>query len=157
MAKLLSVRRYLHNVRSQSTSHRRGHFMSRSCEICLVTDRMCDVHMLHHSQSVPMLDETSALYGNMPQPNDTEVCKHPCLAFSPASSVWGQMGSAWMTVAEECYTPRKQSRRMTMLLSFINSSDSATTLPSLLLRTWHVPVSCISWVVKVPLLPPLCL
>ena len=34
--------------------------------------------------------------------------------------------------------------------SFINSSDSPTTLPSLLLRTRHAPVSGISWVVKVP-------
>jgi hypothetical protein len=31
------------------------------------TDRMRDVHMLHHTQSVPMIDETSALRGNMPQ------------------------------------------------------------------------------------------
>ena len=30
------------------------------------TDRMRDVHMLHHTQSVPMLDENSALRGNMP-------------------------------------------------------------------------------------------
>ena len=34
--------------------------------------------------------------------------------------------------------------------SFINSSDSPTTLPSLLLRRRHAPVSGISWVVKVP-------
>ena len=36
----------------------------------LPTDRMRDVHMLHHTQSVPMLDETSALHGNMPQRSD---------------------------------------------------------------------------------------
>jgi hypothetical protein len=36
------------------------------------TDRMRDVHKLHHTQSVPMLDETSALH----------------------ASVWGQMGRA---------------------------------------------------------------
>jgi hypothetical protein len=35
MAKLLRVRRYLHNVRSQSTSYKRGRFMSRRCEIRL--------------------------------------------------------------------------------------------------------------------------
>ena len=45
---------------------------------------------------------------------------------------------------------RRQSRRMTMSPSFINSSGSPTTLPSLLLRTCHAPVSGISWVVKVP-------
>jgi hypothetical protein len=61
------------------------------------TARLRDVHMLHHSQSVPMLDETSALHGNMPQHNDAEGGKHPRLAFSPAVSVWGQMGRAWTT------------------------------------------------------------
>ena len=61
------------------------------------TDRMRDVHMLHHTQSVPMLDETSALHGNMPQHNDAEGGKQPRLAFSPAASVWGQMGRAWTT------------------------------------------------------------
>ncbi len=65
--------------------------------IFLSLDRMRDVHMLHHPQSVPMLDETSALHGNMPQHNDDEVGKHPRLAFSPAASVWGQMGCAWTT------------------------------------------------------------
>ena len=89
MAKLLRVRRYLHNVRSQSTSCKRGRFMSRCC--------MRDVHMLHHTQSVPMLDETSALHGNMLQHNDAEGGKQPRLAFSPAASVWGQMGRAWTT------------------------------------------------------------
>ncbi len=61
------------------------------------TDRMRDVHMLHHDQSVPMLDETSALHGNMPQRNNAEGGKQPRLAFSPATSVWGQMGRAWTT------------------------------------------------------------
>jgi hypothetical protein len=55
------------------------------------TDRMRDVHMLHHAQSVPMLDETSALHGNMSQRNDEEGGKQPRLFFSPAASVWGQM------------------------------------------------------------------
>jgi hypothetical protein len=61
------------------------------------TDRIRDVHMLHHTQSVPMLDETSALHGNMPQHNDAEGGKQPRLAFSPAASVWGQIGRAWTT------------------------------------------------------------
>ena len=58
---------------------------------------MRDVHMLHHTQSVPMLDETSALHGNVPQRNDEEGGKQPRLYFSPAASVWGQMGRAWTT------------------------------------------------------------
>jgi hypothetical protein len=61
------------------------------------TDRMSDVHKLHHTQSGPMLDETSALRGNMPQRNDAEGGKNPRLSFSPASSVWGQMGRPWTT------------------------------------------------------------
>jgi hypothetical protein len=63
----------------------------------LPTDRMRDVHMLHHTQSVPMLDETSALHGNMPQRNDEEGGKQPRRSFSPAASVWGKMGRAWTT------------------------------------------------------------
>jgi hypothetical protein len=37
MAKLLHISRYIHNVRSQSTSCKRGRWMSRCCEICLQT------------------------------------------------------------------------------------------------------------------------
>jgi hypothetical protein len=61
-------------------------------------ERMRDVHKLHHTQSVPMLDERSALHGNMPQRNDEEGGKQPRLSFSPAASVWGQMGRAWATL-----------------------------------------------------------
>jgi hypothetical protein len=56
------------------------------------------VHMLHQTQSVPMLDdEKSALRGNMPQRNDEEGGKKPRLSFSPAASVWGQMVREWTT------------------------------------------------------------
>jgi hypothetical protein len=44
-----------------------------------------------------MLDETSALHGNMPLGNDEEGGKQPRLSFSPTVSVWGQMGRAWTT------------------------------------------------------------
>ena len=54
--------------------------------------RMQDVHLLHLAQSVPMLDENSALRGNMPQRDDDDGGKNPRLSFSPASSVWGQTG-----------------------------------------------------------------
>ena len=54
-----------------------------------------DVHMLHRTQSVPLLDEHSALRGNMPQRNDEEGGKTTRSSFSPASSVWGQMGRSW--------------------------------------------------------------
>jgi hypothetical protein len=56
---------------------------------------MRDVHKLHITQSVPMLDENSALRPNMPQRDDDEGGKPKRLSFSPASSVWGQMGRAW--------------------------------------------------------------
>jgi hypothetical protein len=59
------------------------------------TERMRDVHKLHITQSVPMLDENSALRPNMPQRDDDEGGKPTRLSFSPASSVWGQMGRAW--------------------------------------------------------------
>jgi hypothetical protein len=52
---------------------------------------MRDVHMLHHTQSVTMIDENSALRVNMPQRNDEESGKQPRLSFSPSASVWGQM------------------------------------------------------------------
>jgi hypothetical protein len=62
------------------------------------TTRMLDVHMLHLTQTIPMLDEKSALRGNMPTRNDEEGGKAPRLSFSPASSVWGQMGRPWTTI-----------------------------------------------------------
>jgi hypothetical protein len=61
------------------------------------TDRMRAVHMLHHTQSVLMLDVNSALRGNMPQRNDEKGGKKPRLSFSPVASVWGQMGRPWTT------------------------------------------------------------
>jgi hypothetical protein len=41
-----------------------------------------------------MLDETSALHGNMPQQNDKEGGKQSRLYISPSMSVWGQVVSA---------------------------------------------------------------
>jgi hypothetical protein len=125
------------------------------------TDRMRDVHMLYHTQSVPILDETSALHGNMPKHNHAEGGKQPRLAFSPAASVWGKMGRAWTTGGRGASRTSEAITENDYVASFINSSDSPTTLPSLLLRTCHAPVSGISWVVKVlgphQLLPPPCL
>jgi len=53
------------------------------------------------------LDERSALRGNMPQRNDEEGGKQPRLSFSPAASVWGQMGRAWTTTAAMRRAPRR--------------------------------------------------
>jgi len=62
------------------------------------TTRLRDVHLLHLAQSVPMLDENSALRGNMPHRDDDDGGKNPRLSFSPASSVWGQMGCPWTSI-----------------------------------------------------------
>jgi hypothetical protein len=58
-----------------------------------------DVHILHHTQSVNMTDENSALCGNMPQRNDEEGGKQQCLSFSPCRVSVGPDG------------PRKDDRR----------------------------------------------
>jgi hypothetical protein len=64
--------------------------------------------MLHHTQLVFMIDEKSALRGNMPQRNDEEGGKTQRLSFSPASSVWGQMGRPWTTIGRgETHTTEK--------------------------------------------------
>ena len=68
------------------------------------TDRMRDVHSLHCTQSVPLLDERSALRRNMPQRNDDEGGKSTRISFSPASSVWGLMGRSWASFG--CDAPR---------------------------------------------------
>ena len=51
---------FLHNVRSQSTSCKHGRCMRRCCEIRLRTACVIYFTMLHHTQSVPLLDVTSA-------------------------------------------------------------------------------------------------
>jgi len=98
------------------------------------TDRMRDLHMLHHTQSVPMLDETSVLHGNMPQRNDEEGGKQPRLSFSPAAQCGARWAAHGRQAAAVHRTPLRQSRRGTMLPSSISSSGSPTTLPSLLSR-----------------------
>jgi hypothetical protein len=131
MAKLLLVSCYLHNVRSQSTSCKRGQCMSRSDKIrlriayvmytCFITPHWCPC----------LLDETSVLHGNMPQRNDEEGGKQPRLFFCRVSGArWASHGQQ---AAEMRRAPRIQSRRRTTLPSSINSSDSPTTLPSLMM------------------------
>jgi hypothetical protein len=106
--------------------------------------------MLHHTQSVPMLDETSALHGNMPQRNDEEGGKQPRLSFSPAASLWGQMGRARTTGGRNA--PRTtESITEKDYVAFFHQFFGLTNNPepSLLLRTCHAPVSGTSWL-KVP-------
>jgi hypothetical protein len=98
------------------------------------TARMRDVHMLHHTQSVPMIDETSALRGNMPQRNDEEGGKTPRLSFSPASSVWGQMGLPWTTISHgETHTTEKITEAD--YVAFFHQFFGFTNNPALF-RSW---------------------
>jgi hypothetical protein len=94
------------------------------------TDRMRDVHKLHHTQSVPVLDETSALRGNMPQHNDEEGGKNSRLSFSPAASVRGQMGRAWTTAGQNA--PRTtESIRENDYVAFFHQFFGLTNNPAL--------------------------
>jgi hypothetical protein len=140
MAKLLIVSCCLHNVRSQSTSCKRGHCMSRCCEIrlltaceyscvmctCLITPNQCPCLM----RPLPCI----AICRN----TTTRRVASNHVSLSPLQS---QCRARWAVhgrqVAEVSIAPRKQSLRLTMLPSFINSSGSPTTLSSLLLQTCH--------------------
>jgi hypothetical protein len=92
------------------------------------TDRMRDVHMLHHTRSVTMLDENSALRHNMPQHNDEEGGKQP-VSFSPAASVWGKMGSAWTS---DRYNPPRFTETITVERTMLPSSLSISGSPTIL-------------------------
>ena len=81
------------------------------------TDRMRDVHMLHHTQSVPMLDETSALHGNMPHTTRRRAAIN-LVSLSPLlRDSLHQCGVRWAVhgrqAGEVRRAPRRQSRRMT--------------------------------------------
>jgi hypothetical protein len=139
MANLLLVRRYLHNVRSQSTSCKRGRCMGRCCEIrlraacvmytCFITSNQCPCLM----RPLPCM----AICRNA----TTRRAASNHVSLSPLPR---QCGARWAVhgrqAAEMRRALRSQSRRMTMLPSFINSSGSPTTLPSLLFA--NVPCPC---------------
>ena len=72
-------------------------YMELGSYVLFLQEQIKDIIIFIITQSETMLDETSALRGNMPQRNDAEGCKNPRLSFSPVSSVWGQMGSPWTT------------------------------------------------------------
>jgi hypothetical protein len=112
------------------------------------TTRMRDVHMLHHTQSVLMIDENSALRGNMPQRNDEEGGKTPRLSFSPASSVWGQMGRPWTTIGRgETHTTEKITEAD--YVAFFHQFFGFTNNPALAPFA-NVQCPCQRWVVTVP-------
>ena len=105
------------------------------------TDRMRDVHMLHQTHQCPCLMRPLSCMA---------ICRNATTRRAASNNVSlsplpRQCGARWVVhgrqAAEMRRAPRSQSRRMTMLPSFINSSGSPTTLPSLPLRTCHAPVS----------------
>ena len=113
------------------------------------TDRMRDLHMLHHTQSVPMLDETSVLHGNMPQRNDEEGGKQPRLSSSPAASVWGQIGCTWTTDGRNApHTTESITEKD--YVAFLHQFSGFANNPALAPFA-NVPCRCqrTSWVVKV--------
>ena len=122
------------------TSCKRGRCMSRCCEIplqtacvmytCFITPNQCPCLM----RPLPCM----AICRNTKMRR--AASNHVSLSPLPR-----HCGARWAVhgrhAAEVRRLPRRQSRRMTMSPSFINSSASPTTLPSLLLRTCHAPVS----------------
>jgi len=149
IAKLLLVRHYLHNARSQSTSCKRGRCMSRCNEIrlriacvmytCFITPNRCPCLM----RPLPCV----AICRNA----TTRRAASNHVSFSPLPR---QCGARWAVHGRQAAAmrraPRSQSRRGTMLLSSISSSGSPTALPSLLLRMCHAAARGTSWVVTVP-------
>lgn len=112
------------------------------------TDRMRDVHKLHITQSVPMLDENSALRSNMPQRDDDEGGKPKRISFSPASSVWGQMGRAWTSGDRNARTTELVTS--TDYVAFFHQFLGLTNNP-VLAPFANVPCGCKGtlWVVRV--------
>jgi hypothetical protein len=74
----------------------------------------------------------------MPQRNDDEGGNQPSLSFSPATSVWGQMGRAWRkdkrNTSRTTDVQLRQSLWRTKLPSYISISVSPTSRSSPLLR-----------------------
>jgi hypothetical protein len=137
-------RRYLHNVRSQSTSFKTRTLHEQMLRN-LPMDRMRDVHTPGRCPCLMRPLPCEAICRNA----TTRRSASNHASFSPLPC---QCGGRWSAhgrqVAAMRRAPRSQSRRRTILPSSISSSGSPTTLPSLLLRTCHVPSIGTSWVVK---------
>ena len=111
---------------------------------------MRDAHLLHLAQSVPMQDENSALRGNLPHRDDDDGGKNPRLSFSPASSVWGQMGCPWTSIGHSV-TGTTEKITEADYVAFFHQFFGFTNNPAvwLLSRMCNTLISGISWVVTV--------
>jgi hypothetical protein len=79
----------------------------------------------------------------MPQRNDEEGCKPPLLSFSPASSVWGQMGRPWTTIGRgETHTTEKIMEAD--YVAFFHQFFSFTNIPALALFA-NVQCPCLQY------------
>jgi hypothetical protein len=115
MAKLLLVRRYLHNVRSQSTSCKRGRCMSRCCEIRLRTACVMYTCFIKPNQCPCLMRPLPCMA--ICRNTTTRRAASNRVSFSPLQR---QCGARWAVhgrpAAEMRRAPRSQSRRMTMCL-----------------------------------------
>jgi hypothetical protein len=149
MAKLLLVGRYLHNVRSQSTSCKRGRCMSRCCEIRLRTACVMCTSFITPNQCPCLMRPLPcvAICRNA----TTRRAARTLASLSPLPRLCGARCAALgRHTAAMRHAPRRISRSRTMLLSSISSSGSPTTLPSLLSRMCNAAARGTSWVVTVP-------
>jgi hypothetical protein len=148
MAKLLLVRRYIHNVRSQSTSCKRGRCMSTCCEIRLRTACVMYTSFITPNQCPCLMRPLPcvAIYRNA----TTRRAARTLASLSPLPRLCGAKWAALgRQTAEMRHAPRRISRSRIMLLSSISSSGSPTTRPSLLSRMCNAAARGTSWVVTV--------
>jgi hypothetical protein len=112
IAKLLRVRRYLHDVRSRSTSCKRGRFMSRCCEIRLQTACVMYTCFITPNQCRSLMRPLPCMAICRNTTTRREASNHVSLSPLPR-----QCGARWAVhgrqAAEVRRAPRKQSRRMT--------------------------------------------
>jgi len=136
MAKLLLVSRYLHNVRSQSTSCKRGRCMNRCCEIRLRTSCVMYTCFITHNQCQCLMRPLPCMAICRNATTRREASNHVSLP-----PLQRQCGARWPVhgrqAAEMRSAPQSQSLRR-ILPSSINFSGSPTILPSLLLSPCHV-------------------
>jgi hypothetical protein len=105
-----------------------------------------------------MLDETSALHGNVPQRNDEEGGKQPRLYFSPAASVWGHMGRAWTTGGRNApRTTESITEKDYVACEKVPGTTSTPTSIMLQIGPARTTMSCGRWsaFVTTLILPPL--
>jgi hypothetical protein len=110
MAKLLLILRYLNNVRSQSTSCKRGRCMSRCCKICLRTACVMYTCFITPNQCPCLMRPLPCMATCRNATTKRAASNH--VALSPLRR---QCGERWAVHGRQAVemrrTPRSQSRR----------------------------------------------